>query len=286
MRLLSFVLPSDSRRLLFGALVDDVVVDLKAAQSWTQGALGIPSEYLPDSLPELLQSDVESWGYVANLVEALAGKSGELTRLKGANRSRVGYALEEIVLFPPLLHPTSLRSFYAFEAHARALYAALKRDFPEEWLQAPVFTFLNPNAVYGPHQTIYVPSYSHELDFELQIACILGKAGKNIPAEEAADFIAGYTIANGWTARDVQSTEMKMGLGIAKAKDTALSLGPWMVTPEEIAYCQAGRPGVYDLAMTARVNGVERSRGNWRELHYSFGEMIAQASKDFLFAAG
>jgi fumarylacetoacetate (FAA) hydrolase len=100
------------------------------------------------------------------------------------------------------------------------------------------------------------------------------------------EHVFGFTIFNDWSARDVQRKEMKVGLGPAKGKDFASTLGPWIVTPNEFAKRQTGRPGVYDSKMVARVNGEERSRGNWSDMHYSFGEIIARASEGVMLRPG
>lgn len=116
------------------------------------------------------------------------------------------------------------------------------------------------------------------MDYELEIAVIIGKTCINIKPEDVEDFIFGYTIFNDWSARDVQREEMKVGLGPAKGKDFASSFGPVIVTREALAHKTANRPGVYDLAMSAKVNGVEMSRGNFKDIFWSFGEIIARAS--------
>lgn len=180
----------------------------------------------------------------------------------------------------------SLRDFYAFEQHVKTANENRGRDVPKEWYAFPVFYFSNASAVYGTGDTVPYPSYTEALDYELEVACVIGKAGVNIPTEKAEEHIAGYMIFNDWSARDVQRKEMAVGLGPAKGKDFANSFGPHLVTPDEIADRHAGRPGVYDLQMVTRVNGVERSRGNWKDLHWSFGEMIARASQDVMLHAG
>jgi fumarylacetoacetate (FAA) hydrolase len=172
----------------------------------------------------------------------------------------------------------SLRDFYAFEQHVVTSFANRGREVPPEWYRFPVFYFSNPNNLLGPGEAIPAPPSTQALDYELEVACVIGRIGRDIPADQAEEFIFGYTIFNDWSARDIQREEMKVGLGPAKGKDFASSLGPWIVTPDELADRSAKRPGVYDLRMAARVNGVERSCGNWNELHYSFGEMIARAS--------
>ena len=129
---------------------------------------------------------------------------------------------------------------------------------PEEWYKFPIFYFTNPNNIFGPEDEIPYPAYTNEMDYELEIAVVIGKPGRDIKPDEAPQHIFGYTIFNDWSARDVQREEMKVSLGPAKGKDFASSLGPCIVTPDELADRSAGRPGVYDLEMRARVNGVER----------------------------
>jgi fumarylacetoacetate (FAA) hydrolase len=118
------------------------------------------------------------------------------------------------------------------------------------------------------------------------VVCVIGKGGRNIPVADAESHIMGYMIFNNWSARDIQRQEMSVGLGPAKGKDFANAFGPFLVTPDELVDHKTDRPGVYDLAMVARVNGEERSRGNWQDLHYSFAEMIARASENATLRPG
>jgi len=196
------------------------------------------------------------------------------------------YKLGDVKLRPPLRQPHSLRDFYAFEQHVKTANENRGREVPQEWYEIPVFYFSNHTAIYGPDDTIPYPAYANALDYELEVACVIGKAGINIPADKAEEYIFGYMIYNDWSARDVQRKEMAVGLGPAKAKDFANSFGPYLVTPDELADRRTGRPGVYDLEMVARVNGVERSRGNWKDLYWSFGQMIERASQDVTLQPG
>jgi fumarylacetoacetate (FAA) hydrolase len=184
------------------------------------------------------------------------------------------------------LQPATLRDAYAFEQHVKTANQNRGREVPEEWYDFPVFYFTNPRNIFGPHEEIPCPAYTSQLDYELEVAVVIGKAGLDIRAEDAEDHIFGYTIFNDWSARDVQRAEMKVGLGPAKGKDFASSLGPFIVTAEELKDRATARPGVYDLAMTARVNGVERSRGNWKDIFWSFGEIIARASRSVRLEPG
>ncbi len=125
-----------------------------------------------------------------------------------------------------------------------------------------------------------MPKATRALDYELEIAAVIGVGGRNISAGDATNHIFGFTIFNDWSARDLQRQEMKVGLGPAKGKDFASSFGPMIVTPDELAEYSVGESGVYDLKMRASINGEQRSKGNWKSLHFSFGEMIARASAD------
>ncbi len=199
--------------------------------------------------------------------------------------SKDSFSIDEVKFLPPL-KPHTLRDGYAFEQHVKTANKNRGRDVPQEWYEFPVFYFTNPNAIFGHEDTIPYPSYTNALDYELEIAAIIGKAGMNIKPEEAEEYIFGYTILNDWSARDVQRKEMVVGLGPAKGKDFASSLGPLIVTREALANRATGRPGVYDLEMIARVNGKEFSRGNWKDMHWSFGEIIARASDSVMLYPG
>jgi 2-keto-4-pentenoate hydratase/2-oxohepta-3-ene-1,7-dioic acid hydratase in catechol pathway len=185
----------------------------------------------------------------------------------------------------PLI-PTTLRDAYAFEQHVKTANQNRGRDVPKEWYDFPVFYYTNPHSIFGPEDVIPYPAYTSALDYELEIAVVIGKAGMNIKAEEAEEHIFGYTIFNDWSARDVQRAEMKVGLGPAKGKDFASSLGPFIVTRDALADKSVGRAGLYDLSMTAKVNGVEMSRGNLKDIFWSFGEIIARASQSVVLQPG
>ena len=197
---------------------------------------------------------------------------------KAASRaSKDSLSLDEVTFHSPI-HPTTLRDAYAFEQHVVTANRNRGREVPEEWYQFPVFYFTNPNTAFGHEDVIPYPSYTNAMDYELEIAVVIGKGGMNIKPEDAPAHIFGYTIFNDWSARDVQRKEMIVGLGPAKGKDFASSFGPVIVTRDSLADKAVGRAGVYDLEMTARVNGKEFSRGNFKDIHWSFGEIIARVS--------
>lgn len=199
--------------------------------------------------------------------------------------SKDSLSLDEVKFLSPL-KPFTLRDGYAFEQHVKTANKNRGRDVPAEWYEFPVFYFTNPNAVFGHEDVIPYPHYTNAMDYELEIAAVIGKAGINIKPENAPDHIFGYTIFNDWSARDVQRKEMAVGLGPAKGKDFASAFGPLIVTHEALADRATGRPGVYDLEMTARVNGKELSRGNWKDMHWSFGEIIARVSDSVMLHPG
>jgi fumarylacetoacetate (FAA) hydrolase len=213
---------------------------------------------------------------------AVIAAGAETAARKAASES---LSVDEVQFLSPL-KPNTLRDGYAFEQHVKTANKNRGREVPEEWYQFPVFYFTNPNAMFGHDATIPYPPYTNAMDYELEVAVVLGKGGMNIKAEDAEEHIFGYTIFNDWSARDVQRKEMAVGLGPAKGKDFASALGPVIVTRDTLADRATGRPGVFNLEMVARVNGVEMSRGNFKDMHYSFGEIIARASESVTLYPG
>jgi 2-keto-4-pentenoate hydratase/2-oxohepta-3-ene-1,7-dioic acid hydratase in catechol pathway len=185
--------------------------------------------------------------------------------------------LGEAMLLAPISRPPTVRDFYAFENHVATARRSRGLEMEPDWYQLPVFYFSNPYAIVGPHAEVHMPPGTTELDFELEAAAIIGRAGSDLDPDEAEAHIAGFCIMNDWSARDLQRREMKLNLGPAKGKDSATSLGPMLVTPDELGPFRKGK--AYDLTMTAMVNGREYSRGNLADIHWSFGEMIAYASR-------
>ena len=224
----------------------------------------------------LLEDGIQPLPFPSLMDVIQAGEAGleRVRRLK--DKSRV--PINEARLHAPISRPPTLRDAYAFETHVKTANANRGREVPEEWYKFPIFYFTNPNNIYGPEDEIPYPSYTQELDYELEIAAVIGKPGRDLQPEDASNHIFGYTIFNDWSARDIQRDEMKVGLGPAKGKDFASSLGPCIITPEELNDRRVNHPGVYDLKMVGRVNGMERSRGNFKDLYWSFGDILARAS--------
>jgi fumarylacetoacetate (FAA) hydrolase len=187
----------------------------------------------------------------------------------GSAREHDEYALADVRLLAPVPRPPSVRDAYAFEEHIKnAARVTGRPGVPDEWYELPVFYFSNPAAIYGPDDEIPFPAGSEELDYELEVAGVIGADGA----------IGGFTIMNDWSARDLQRKEMKVGLGPAKGKDFATSLGPVVVTPDEL--------GDLSLEMVARVNGEERSRGNMGDMYHSWEAIIERAAANTQLVPG
>lgn len=210
----------------------------------------------------------------------LLGDDGErLARAaeRARREPRLVIDLPTVVPRPPIPRPPTVRDFYAFEQHVKTARQGRGQPMIPEWYELPVFYFSNPYATIGPGDDVAIPPGCHALDYELEVAAIVGRSGTNLQPEAAETYLAGFTILNDWSARDLQRREMKVGLGPAKGKDFATSLGPFFVTRDELLPCRKG--AAYDLAMTATVNGVLYSKGNLSDLYWSFEEMISYASR-------
>ncbi len=186
-------------------------------------------------------------------------------------------------ILAPVPHPTSCRDGYAFRQHVAAARRNRKADMIPEFDQYPIFYFTNHNAIQGPGEIECMPDHFQKLDFELEVAVVIGKKGRNIKAAEADDYIAGYMIMNDMSARALQMEEMLLNLGPAKGKDFSTVIGPWLVTPDELeAYKvspKANHVGnTYDLKMTCRVNGIEVSAGNTSDMDWTFAEIIERCA--------
>ncbi|MDP9467617.1 MAG: fumarylacetoacetate hydrolase family protein [Chloroflexota bacterium] len=191
---------------------------------------------------------------------------------------------EDLEFGPPILQPPSLRDFYAFEGHVKTMWERRGGTVPDAWYRLPIFYFSNVSEIRGPDDPVWCPAASQELDYELEVAALIDTPVHDLGPERAEEAIGGYLVFNDWSARDLQRDETTVRLGPAKGKDFASSIGPWLVTPDELADALSGKG--YDLAMTASVNGTELSRGTWADLQFSFGEMIARASADVRLRPG
>lgn len=192
----------------------------------------------------------------------------------------------DLAFGPPILRPLSLRDFYAFEGHVATMWARRGTPVPEAWYRLPIFYFSNVSEIRGPGDPVWAPGGSHELDYELEVCALVDTPARDLAAERAEEAIGGYLILNDWSARDLQREETTVRLGPAKGKDFASSIGPWLVTPDELEDVRPPGSTGPALALTAEVNGVELSHGNWADAQFSFGQMLARASADATLRPG
>ena len=198
------------------------------------------------------------------------------------NTSASSTPVADVQLRAPILQPPTVRDFIVYEEHASSQGT---REPNEVWYRMRVFYFSNPLCIYGTDSQIPFPSASSQFDYELEIGCVIGKEGRDVAAADAMNYIAGFTLFNDWSARDLQVDEMAFGLGPAKGKDTASSIGPWLVTTDEMApYLKDGR---LDLRCEVRVNGRQWLKdGAAIDAYFSFADMVERASKDSRIVPG
>jgi 2-keto-4-pentenoate hydratase/2-oxohepta-3-ene-1,7-dioic acid hydratase in catechol pathway len=213
---------------------------------------------------------------------ALVDLLGDLER-HGRRATRTPFdvvALDAVELRAPIPHPPAVRDFYAFEQHVKTAREGRGMQMDPDWYELPVFYFSNPHSIVGPDAEVSVPPGCEWLDYELEVAAVVGRDGADLDASSAArTHVAGFCVMNDWSARDLQGREMRQMLGPAKGKDFATSLGPFLVTPDEL-------PDDLALTMTATVNGREYSRGRLDDLHWSWGDILAYASRGTRVVAG
>lgn len=228
---------------------------------------------LPDNMLTLLQGGEKAMDELRKAeMEIKEGKSGQ-----------EGIAYSDSILQAPVPNPTSCRDGYAFRQHVAA--ARRNRGVPmiPEFDEYPIFYFTNHNAIQGPGDIWCMPDHFRKLDFELEVAVVLGKKGRNIKAEKADEYIAGYTIMNDMSARTLQMEEMLLNLGPAKGKDFSTVIGPYMITPDELQQyikpAKANHTGNnHDLSMKCWVNGIEVSSGNVGDMDWTFAEIIERCA--------
>jgi len=195
-----------------------------------------------------------------------AGSMLALLREEGRERTGRTHPADAVTLLAPVPEPPSVRDFYAFEGHVAAGWRRRDAEIPEYWYEAPAFYFSSPASIHGPGEAVRRPDSVSMLDFELEIAAVVGAEAQ----------IAGFTLMNDWSARDVQAREVTVGLGPHKAKDFATSLGPWLVTPDELPY----RDGRLRLEARVTVNGRELARCDASEQHFSWPRLLEHAASD------
>ena len=225
--------------------------------------------------PDLTMRDVVAAGLSAAGLLADRARDQESVRPLGSVR-----------LLAPL-RPASVRDFVAFEEHVEGVRRSVDgtAGVPDAWYDGPSFYFTNPHAILGPDEDVSFPEACVARDFELEVAVVVGAPGDSLDPEEARDHVFGYTVMNDWSARDLQSREMQVRLGPAKGKDFATTLGPWIVTADELEPRRDAQ-GFLDLWCTAEVNGVEVGRDLLSNAGWTFEAMIAYASRDSRVESG
>lgn len=259
MKLISYKSKKSDR---VGILFEDKVYDL-------QKSAASQKIILPSTMRELLNGESLALNEAYKVLSAI--KKG---RIKG------GMKYSDLQILSPIPNPTSLRDGYAFRQHVFTARRNRGVEMIPEFDQFPVFYFGNHQAVFGPGPVKVEDDHLKGCDFELECAIVIGKKGKNIPSSKADDYIAGYMIMNDLSARVLQMDEMKLSLGPAKGKDFATTLGPVLVTRDELKKYRVKTEfgEKYNLEMVARHNGREVSRGNLNQMDWTFAEIIERAS--------
>lgn len=279
MKLVTFQIPTPVGRFeRLGALLGEQIVDLQAAFAASLHAEGEPQPSrlaetdVPPDMRAFLKTGRCGWSAAQRALAfaRTAVQAGE--RPRGPRGEIIFYDRANVGLLAPLPRPASLRDFLAFEAHAKVGFARRGESIPDAWYQMPVYYKGNHRAIIGPDADVRWPRYTEKLDYELELACVIGREGRDLSVEQASAYVAGYTVMNDWSARDIQRAEMSVRLGPAKAKDFATSIGPCLVTPDEL--------DPRNLRMIARVNGEVWSEGNSGSAYWTFPQMIAHVSMD------
>ena len=252
----------------FGFKYDDLIINIRKAAEWIHQDKGDDKFLI---IPKDLITTLGDWDRYFPILKEMEEivQTGDTSKFSNPEL--------DAKILPPVINPPAFRDFYAFEQHVRSARKLRGLDMHPDWFKIAIFYFSNPNCCYGHGQEIPYPSNTTELDFELEFAIIIGNGGSNLKANQSEKVIAGYTILNDWSSRNLQREEMPLSLGPAKGKDFASSFGPYMVTPDELddAWDDNGK---LHLRMTCHVNGKLISDGNTNDLYHSFGDMIERAS--------
>ena len=260
MKLISFL---EDERDRLGVLINNMVYDMEVLHPDLPNSMGMFLNYWEDAFP--------------------VAQAGELMLREGTRTSNKGIPVNDVQLLAPVPFPTSCRDGYAFRQHVAAGRKNRGLEMIPEFDQYPVFYFTNPHSIQGGGEVTCMPDHLQKLDFELEVAIVICKHGRNIPAEEADEYIGGLMIMNDLSARQLQLEEMLLSLGPAKGKDFATAIGPALVTLDEleefVAPAKEGHTGKsWNLAMKCSVNERQVSEGNLADITWTFAEIIERAS--------
>jgi fumarylacetoacetate (FAA) hydrolase len=257
---------------------DSTILDLEILLGWAaRNATSLPPLPRPSTMLQLLRQEQE--GMAAARAAFARTEQARLEDL--LEEAGLVHPLSDVSLQAPVPDAPSFRDFYTFEQHVKTARARRGAQMIPEWYQIAVFYFSNTSELYGTLEPVPYPRLSHEVDFELEMAAVVGREGRDISADEAPDYIAGYMVLNDWSARDLWRQEQVLNMGPAKGKDFATSIGPYLVTPEELADRRigSGKDERYDVAMFGRINGDQLSQDNARNMYYTFPQMLERASQ-------
>ena len=257
MKLVSYVQEGETQ---LGVIVHDALYAIKSL-----------NQNLPNDMIEFVQLGSDLMSQTENQIAKIADKRLAIEPVK------------DFTLLAPVPRPTSCRDGYAFRQHVESARRNRGVEMIKEFDQYPIFYFTNHNAVQGPGDIYCMPDHFQQLDFELEIAIVIGKEGRNIKAKDADGYIAGFTIMNDLSARKLQMEEMLLNLGPAKGKDFSTVIGPWLVTPDElISFLVPAKEGHvgnnYNLSMKCWVNDKLVSEGNVKDMDWTFAEIIERCS--------
>jgi fumarylacetoacetate (FAA) hydrolase len=257
MKLVSYLKAGE---IQLGAIVNEALYNLQSV-----------NENLPKNIIDFFQSGNELIQQTEKQLSKIADNSVSVEPVK------------DFTLLAPVPRPTSCRDGYAFRQHVESARRNRGVEMIEEFDQYPIFYFTNHNAVQGPGDIYCMPDHFQQLDFELEVAIVIGKEGRNIKAKDADAYIAGFTIMNDLSARKLQMEEMLLNLGPAKGKDFSTVIGPWLVTPDELSpylvHAKQGHVGNnYNLSMKCWVNDILVSEGNVKDMDWTFAEIIERCS--------
>ena len=257
MKLVSYLKEGE---IQLGAIVNEGLYNLQSV-----------NEKLPKNIIDFFQSGNDLLLQTKKQLSKIADKSLSIAPVK------------DYTLLAPVPRPTSCRDGYAFRQHVESARRNRGVEMIKEFDQYPIFYFTNHNAVQGPGDVYCMPDHFQQLDFELEVAIVIGKEGRNIKAKDADAYIAGFTIMNDLSARKLQMEEMLLNLGPAKGKDFSTVIGPWLVTPDELSTylvpAKQGHVGTnYNLSMKCWVNDKLVSEGNVKDMDWTFAEIIERCS--------
>lgn len=228
---------------------------------------------------------IHPFGPGTDLLELLALDKGARDVLAEAAAGRDGLPATSVVLLPPV-YPVAMRDFLSFEEHVDGMERGMGNPgAPDEWYEAPVFLFMAPHAVVGPYEDVQMAPDTERFDFELELAAIICRDVRNAGPAEARAAIGGYCIMNDWSARDTQGREMRLKLGPSKGKDFATTIGPWVVTADELESSR-DEHGFLDLAMSVSVNGVLLGEDRSSNMGWRFEDLVSYASRASWVKAG